>query len=333
MPTPNFGANAWVGIGEESTWGTAAARSKFFEVTNMGVRLEKQIGFSRTVRGLDPTRKYDQFEIARGELEMELYYEGMLKLWKHLLYGTNTSTVTGGAHHSFSRQTVGSDWAPLTNGLTVESEQDDANWLFTGMYINQAVFNFTPDQYPTVGLSMIGKTAAVNNTPSTPTFAADSRIILPNHCAFSFGATDYSTEVKSISITVGNSLDGERRRIGSTNPKQPVRSSTRPDISIALDMEYNDSTSSLIADFIAGTSKDITITCLGDTISGSTRYTFKLEFPNCVIDSAFPTIGDPGIIPLPVNLRPLVAANASFDVNNGMGGAIRLTAITNETSI
>lgn len=334
MATYSYGANAWVGIGEESTWGTAVARTVFWECISNGLKHDIQKGFSRVSRGLDATRSFTAREMGRGALSMELLFESQLKLFKHLMGDSTTSSIVTGAYrHEFVRT------ASLPTGLTVESEVDQQNFLFTGCKVQQAVIRVAPNEYPQIDADLVSYGCTVNSTPSSPADGSFSqKVIQPAFAvltAGSAGSTDYSQYVMGVEITIGNSLDGERRRIGSTRVKEPTRSATRPDIQIRLDMEHNDVTAQWVTDFLAGTDQDLAIKFTSTTnITGSTPYAFWLECPVATITDCYPLVNDPGVVPLSVTLQPKYAAAAAFDyTTTAKAGALKITVHNSEASI
>lgn len=328
---PSYGAQTWIGIGQESAWGSAAARTKFLEVISDALRVEKTIESSRVARGLDPQRTFTAFQIARGAIETELMYEGSLELLYHLL-GSKVSSVLTAAQsnrHQIARA------ASLPTGLTIESERDQQNFLFLGQKIGQAVLRFVVDQYPSVEWSFTGSDGTDNTgSESTPVFPTDSPI-LPEHGKITIGGTDYSAESMSVEVTIGNALDGERRRIGAVTPKVPVRSSTRPEVRIRIDAEHNSVTDAIVAAFLAGTDQEVTLEYVStlDIGSSADKFRFKLECPICEIVEAFPTVSDPGILPLPIELWAKYAPASAFDVDSGQDGAVKITVDNAQATI
>lgn len=329
MATPSYGANAWAGIGEESTWGTAVARTKFFEILSSSLKVEQNTGFSRVTRGLDPQRRFIARQRAVGDLTTEVMYDGYLKLLKHLTGNTVSAAITAGQsyRHQFARA------AALPAGLSVEVNSDQQNYLFEGCKINQCVFKFETEELASAIWSVVGETGTVQSA-STPTFPTD-RVILPQYGVFAWGATDYSEHVRSVEITVGNSLDGERRRIGTNTIKEPVRGSQRPDVMWRVELEHNDVTAALVVDFLAGTQRKAKLTYdSAINIGASTdKYLIKFESPASYITDCFPPVSDPGILPLTMELRPVAALAADFDLNSAQMGAIKISVQNSEAAI
>lgn len=332
MATPSYGANAWIGVGEETTWGTAVARAKFFEIISGAIRAEKQIGFSRASRLLDPQRKFTARERAAGDLELELFYVGVpALLLKHLLGDVVTSTLTVGEsyRHEIARAIA------LPTGLSIETEMDQQNFLAVGCNIAQAVFALAPGQVPSATFSIAGRSVSDNTgSESSPTFPAD-RPLLPDEASVTIGGVDYSTSISSITITIGNSLDAERARMDSRFVKPPVRSGDRPDITISIEAEHDDATDALVSAFLNGTEQEVTIEYLSATSIGASadKYRMKLEFPKCVHLNTFPEVRDPGILPLSIELQALAAAAADFDNNSGQTGGVKITVDNDEATL
>ena len=329
------GSDCWIGIGEESTWGTSVSRTKFFQPVSVGMKAEITRGYSRTIYSLDPQRSFISRQRALGDIELEFLYSNHLKLLKHALGGSTIAQIgtTAAYKAEFARTNTAGAWTQLPAGLSVEVNEGIENYIHDGQKVNQLELRFQPDQLPSGVFSFVGRKATLNTSASSPTFGLDADMITPAQCSVFIGTTDWSAEVKGVTITVGNGLDAERGRMGSNLIKEPVRTQ-RPDTMVRLDLEYNDTTKALVADFLAGTAKSIMVKALGAAI-GTNQQTFMVELPNCVIEDGFPTPSDTGIIPLTLSLKALAQAGGASWNNtvSSMGGAIRITVISTETSI
>ena len=336
MPTPSYGVNAWIGFGDETTWGTAVSRTDYLEQNNSSLDPEIRYGFRRKARGIAPSGKYTQFSRGNGTVSFDLLYEGYLLLFKHLLGGSATTDITTGQsyRHTFDRASA------LPAGLTIEEEKDAQNFLYTGGRIAQATLRFPAGEVPELELQVATEDAIVNQTVSTPTFPTE-RLILPVDGSVTLSSTnitsaDFASEIVSVAFTVTNSLDTERQRIGSTSPKEFVRSSTRAETTISLEFsEQNTDTDNFVEEFVNQNTLDLTLQMQSSTTIGtsSDQYTLKIEAPTCVINSAPTPVQDPGAIPLSLELLALETASASFDIDDGTDTDIKVTVDNSESAI
>lgn len=327
MPTDYYGSECWIGLGEESTWGTAVTRINFYDVMRSTLKHDKVDGVLRGLRGLEPVEYFDAMELCRGEIEMEFWYQGFLKWFKHLMGSTDTTTIEAGCfRHEFVRT------AALPTGLTIEQNYDDENFLFTGCKINQGVLTFRPREAASASFSVGGKAGAENASPSVVTDASfpDEKLILPTHGVITMGgagALDFSEYCQECRVTVGNALDLERPRFGSVYPKAAVRSGGKPDITIDLTLEYNNETHQIVQDFMNDQDQKFTLKFTSDeTIVAGRYYTFMVEAPASRLSAGanFPEINGAGIQTISVQMRPIVSVAADFEYT-GLAGSCKFT--------
>lgn len=327
MPTEYYGSECWIGLGEESTWGTAATIINYYDIMRSTLKPDKVDGVTRGLRGLEPAEYFDGMVMCRGEVEMEFWYQGFLKWFKHLFGNTSTTTIEAGAYrHEFVRQ------AALPTGLTIEQNHDDENFLFVGLKVGQAVFTYRPKENALMNFSLGGKYGYENVSPSTVTDASfpDEKLILPSHCVITLGAAgefDFSEYCTELRVTVGNSMDLERPCFGSVYPKSGVRSGSKPDATIDLTMEYNDETHSIVQAFLAGQNQYFKAKFTSDeTIVAGQYYTHMWEAPDArlVGGANFPEIAESGVQTISVQLRPVSAAAGDFEYS-GLAGGLKAT--------
>ena len=330
------GASVYVMYGKESTAGTPVTRTKAIEPLNAGVRVERSVGYSRTIRGLDPQRSFTRRLRGVGPFGFEMFFAGIEELLRQCTFGSKTTTIVSGAYrHEFARTTDTGVYAAVPAGLSFEQHVDIENYLFTGVKCGQAVLSFPVDEMPSVAMDLVAMSGALNGTPTDPTglFPSDTHKITPDMITVTIDGTNMSIDARNVEATIGNAIDGERGRYGSINPKEAVRSGQRPDCMVRLELDYTDVTKGLVAKLISGASVSVKVAAAGAAIGATGQnLTYMFEAPNCTIEEGFPAPGDSGQIPLSLSLKAMPAAASAFTNTGGLGNTGYKVTLINANS-
>lgn len=319
MPA-SVGANVYIGFGVESTWNTPVTRTRFVEPISVDLQAIVETGFSRVIRQLAPQRRFTIQKRSSGSFETEIMYEGYGLLFEHLL-GSTASNNLGGSPSAYRHQIVRA--TSLPTGLTIEHEVDQDNMVFSGCKIASAELSFPTNDYPSASWSIAGGTATNGGTATSPTYPADLPA-LPSAAAISWGSTDLSQYIRSLSLTVTNELLENQGRYGSTVPLQPQRQN-RTQTTWSMEVEHNDTTDDLMTDYLAGTQRKLKITYTGDVISGANSHVFKAETPLTAITSCTQPQNSVGVTTMSLEFTALQAAASDFDVNSSQAGELKIT--------
>ena len=110
-----FGFNHWIGIGEESTWGTAVSRTKWFEVMDDSLELKQTLMPKSSLLLVSQARRLQSHQSVEGSLKFQFGFEGYEKILKHAM-GTLAAVIGAGPYtHAYTLS------GTLQNGLTIES--------------------------------------------------------------------------------------------------------------------------------------------------------------------------------------------------------------------
>lgn len=92
--------DSFVGIGEEASWATAIAPTKFFEFTGESIAAKYERIESEALRAGSKVLRTDRFQPnpkgAEGDLKLEVLSKGFGVLFKHMFGNGALGTVTGG---------------------------------------------------------------------------------------------------------------------------------------------------------------------------------------------------------------------------------------------
>lgn len=284
---PFSGAGLALGIGQETTHGTAVSRTHWFRLISETMRRTvKKNKLPRLARsGSRGSKKhFIEADEAGGSIEIELNYEGIGLLLQHILWGTpSTGTASGGLYpHTF--KLAGS---MLSAGLTMEVVRGDGSAeVFEGCRITKAVFRCEAGGVWRVSLDVIAETSGGRVSAGTPSYTANDIEALHHHTSqFTWNSASY--DWKSVELTVDQKLS-RRMLLGSLNTKDP-KPTGAPEFSARITREWEDDV--LHAAYLADSESDLTFTLTGD---GSRTIAFTLQ--KAYIDDLSSPVNTEGVV-------------------------------------
>ena len=256
------GRGAAIGVGEETTWGTAAARTHWMQPISES--LMRKVGKAgRPNLGLTGVpgrrRHYISDDMAGGDVELELLLEGQGIWLKHAL-GTLAESGAGDPYtHTYTQ----SSQLDAGTGLTIERivGTDTAAGatraeVFEGCKIATLGIKIALGDIARMTCGIIAETSSTRAAGGSPTFTTNDYPILFNQAGnFSWNSVNYAS-VKSMDLSHDNKL-ATRQRFGATTTKEPVRVDfTETKIRLTMDLENDNLITALTAD----TAADLTVT-------------------------------------------------------------------------
>lgn len=333
MGNPLYGSDNWLGIGEESTYDTPATRTAFFEPTSDALDVNVEIGTSKKLRTRVARGHFEARRSAGGVVGLEFGYSGYGKILKHLMGSTVSAALTVGQsyRHEFARG------ASLPVGLTLERNLGAKNQVYPGAKVVQGVFRWTPGEIMAADLTFAARRVIDNSaTPTTPTFIATERLVLPQYGVLTWGVTDVTPVLKSVEVTVGNNLKTDRYFIGATAPGAPIFggiSETR----WKLELEADDAIAwGLWTDYIAATrtTRKLKLVLNSGVVIGSSAdtYLLKLESPVAQVVSTPHPVNDKGVLGMTVEFLAADALDTDYDRDSDQTGDLKFTLQNSEAT-
>lgn len=283
------GRDAAIGLGEEGTWGTAASITTWLPAISVSLRrrIERVDRPHLVSSNAAFLSHFDKADMVEGDIETELYYEGLMLL-KHLLGSVTTSGGSSPYTHTFKLA------AALPTGLTIEqalgrpiagTRQSE---IFEGIKLASGRIRINVGDTARLSVSCIGETSqAVGNISGTPTFQTNDVPVKFNQAGtLSFNSATYS-RVTSLEFSIDNALD-RRMALGSLVTAEPQRTGFVK-VRLRATMEYE--SAALYNAFLAGTQGDVAITFTG---TGGRSMVFTVQ-NGYMTDFSAPIQG-PGII-------------------------------------
>lgn len=270
MPTFS-GLNAQVGIGIESTPGTAVAPTRWPSGTrsapftrNQTFLMSQALRSGRVIRAKRFAGKYGY----TGELEVELSSADAGILLRTAIGGAVT-TGAGPYTHTF---TPANDLPASSVEVGTPSLAAINRFRYTGAYVQSWTLTINPEEIVRMALSYIGMDVDVTGVLSTPTYTTVDPF-LPAQATLTIGGT---TECFSnVTLTGTNNLSQSDVLCVATPGRRAVRDAGFHDLGGTFDQEFEDMT--LYNLFVAGTAATFSLAINAGatsqlTITGSVKF-------------------------------------------------------------
>ena len=277
------GRGATIGLGQETTYNSAAGRTIWLPLISatMDRQLTKTPRPTLRVGSAGAMRRahFTSEDVVGGDFVCEASHYDMGLLIKNIL-GAAATTGSGDPYtHTY---TIADD-VPV--GLTLEMVRGTGTGeTFTGCRIESATFDVSPGGVMTVACSVIGKTKGARGSAATPSISATDDPILHSQAGtLAFGGNTFT--LSSMSLTINNGL-ARRQLLGASTTAQPLRSDYQS-VEMAVTLEVQDQ---LLTDHLNDTEGDAVITFTSGT--HSTAFTVQ----NAYLATATDPISDAGIV-------------------------------------
>lgn len=307
-----LGMGTAIGIGAESTWGTAVARTAWVRAVSAGLMVTPRKTPRPDLYGSSVgTRIKHLIEASDcgGDIEWIGGYEGQGLLLKHALWGTPSTTgpVSGIYTHTYP---LG---ASVPDGLTIEvvrgtdSTGTNVSRIYEGCLIDEWEASVQAGGYLRCRASIIGETGASDATAGTVSFTSNEIDLAHAQAgAFTWNSVANTGIVRSLTWRLRNSL-ARRNNLGSTLTAKPQPSDFRA-VEVEVDMEQADAAmlDALTADTEAAGSI---------AFSGTGSRTWTLNLHGAYVDSVSDEISAPGILRQKVKLIGQFTSGSSFGMS------------------
>lgn len=289
------GLAAQIGIGVETTVGTAATPTRFYEFNDESIaqtieRIESE-GLRTGNRVLRSDRYASGQKAIEGSFSMDMTADNTAILFKHAL----GAVATAG---SYVHTCTMSD--PFGLGLTIEVGRPGNDgtvraFTYAGCKINTLDLSVSVGELLSAEFGIIGTTAETIGTVTAASYASSLELLHFAGAAITVAGTAYPC--KDFSLSVNNGLTGDRFVLGSQVAQQPIASSLA------------EVTGSLTAEFVNATAYNrvvnATHAAVVATFTDSTADTITVTVPVARFDGDTPTVGGPDILDQTLNFKGL----------------------------
>lgn len=273
MSDVGLGLKGFLGIGQESSYGTAVARTNFFEINDEDIAVEENKIESAALAsvGIRSTKVKQGGISAGGSFSYDMQYAGAERLFKHVFGQISSSQpdVTSNPtvwDHTF---TIADE---LPTGLTVEVFRDTDNFttepqksfLYSGCLITSLNLSCTVDDLLKCSFQIMGKDEG-RAAKSTPSYNS-SELAVYHQGTLKWN--NHDVEVENFSIDINNALEA-RPKLGSRFTRQPKRSGK---LSVSGSFVAEFTRWDEYDDFRNDTNRELILQFIGPTLSGSYKY-------------------------------------------------------------
>jgi len=285
---PYIGRGLAIGIGVETAWGTAVARTHWFRGVSESLkrtitRRERPVLAGAAASG-NIRSMYVESDNAGGTIEVLCGYEGMGLLFAHIFSATPATTGPVGAIYTHV-YTI--DAAPPTGGLTIEVVRGDGTAeVFEGCRIAKATFKIEKGGLMRVACEIIAETSAGRTSAGSPVYTANDLDVL-HHQAGTVGWNSQTYTPGDFEFTLDNKY-ARRQLLGSKLTKEPKPSAfVECKCKLGLEWENDNLWTALLAD----TESDLTL-----TFTGTSSRTMLFTLHNAILEDVSDPVNAVGVV-------------------------------------
>lgn len=205
------GYPAYIGVGEESTFGTGVAPTKFFRLVDESLSLDYGKHY-REILGSNLTRKtISKKKSVGGSFKILAPFDDLGILFKHALGDVSTSGV-GPYTHTITAVTS------LPTGLSIQVNRDtatitgNASFRYTGCQISKLTLTQAMEEFCEVTVDVVGTDLSLVSAAS-PSYAADNYADWENNTTIELNSV--SQCARSVELSIENQLRENRYCLGS----------------------------------------------------------------------------------------------------------------------
>ena len=290
-----FGLNTWLCFGEEGTYGTGVARTKWLEITDDSLQLKQTVMSKPALRQVSASNRVQSKKDVGGSFKFQMPFEGAEKILKHAMGTVAAVTGAGPYTHAFTLASA------LPVGLSIEVDRDtvaiggSSAYLYTGCNINKLTLSQVFEDFLMCECEIVGQ---------------DSSLVAQTATAFTtFAGIDYSmmtspllngaaVKLQSWELSIENGLAADRFKLGSRLRLGLGRAQTRK-ISGKFTIEYDALTEHAL--FLAQTTLVALVIPYDNGLSAGNNKQFTFTLPKIAIQGEPPKVADQGPIHLEIS--------------------------------
>jgi len=309
------GLAAQLGIGIETTVGTAAIPTRFYEFTSESIvqtieRIESN-GLRAGSRVLRSDRYVSGQKAIEGSVELPVTAGNFGILFKHAL-GANATSGSDPYTHAATMAD------PFGLGLTVEIGRPGNDgtvraFTYAGCKIKTLDLKCAVGDLLSAELGIVGSTAEATGTITAASYGSTLEVVSFTGAAISVGGTSYPC--KDFSLSLDNGLDAERYVLGANTTREPV----------AANMA--EVTGSLTAEFVDLVAYNRVVNATHGAITavftGADGKTVTVSVPVARFDGDTPNVGGPEIVDQQLTFKGLF---------NGTDSPVAITTINADSA-
>lgn len=284
-----LGWRSALAFGEETDYAEGGTPDRSFEFRSEGLALQQERIESEAIRASEFQPRWGAgTRGVEGDVTFELANKGFGLIFKHALGDVSTEELTAG--ESWRHVFTPGDLSGLS--LAAQVIRDDVPFDYTGLKVQSLALECAVGDIATLTASLVGRDEATDGSAHTPAFPSGLDLLTFVHGAVLLGDEGAEDEipVSTVSLTLENGLETDRRRLGSGLRRNPQRTAYR-DLTGSFEADFTDL--SLYQRFVSGDEARLVLRFVGGEI-GSTGDDYGLEIvTNVRFDGETPTVGGP----------------------------------------
>ena len=287
-----------IGFAEETTWGTHAVATRFYEISSESLQQQISRIESPALRQNRPFTATDRWtpgtKSVSGDISLEMRNKGMGLFLKQML-GTAAGPVTDGAgyQHTFTP-------GDLSGGQSLSAEIGrpfiDGTvkaYLYSGLKVSSWTLSNAVDGLLELQMSMDGKIEDTSGSLAGVSYPAADEMYTYMQGTVVIGGTTYP--LNSWTLTGNNALKVDRYKINGSQYKLEQIVNAFREYSGSVEMDFIDQT--LYSDYVNGSLATITITYQTTTTYDTAKpYKFVITLQNCRFDGTTVNITGPDVL-------------------------------------
>jgi hypothetical protein len=292
MPTIH---DAYFGVADETTYGTAVAAAKFFEFTDEGIEGKYERIDSEAIRAGTRVLRSDRFAVnpkgAEGDVKMEVQSGGFDFWLKHMMGTLSSGAPTGGfiTHTATLGDLNGKSFTAQVG--RVDNTGTKTPFTYEGGKVKEWELTNAVDELLKLSLTMdfaketIGAGAGAYAT-ATPAYVANTKLFSFGGGTVTIGGSSF--DINDFSLKASNGLKDDRYFIKNSGKKsEPLESELRKyEWSIKGEFGGTTQINRVAAAIASGAVADITVLWDGPDASQ-----FKIQMPFARFDEGPVTVG------------------------------------------
>lgn len=300
MATAFHGHGSAMGIGAETAYGTAVARSYWLRLTSWALKRtisrdpRPHLGTTSST-SFNRKQHYTSADEAGGTVEfLGAYDDATIVMLAHAM-GAVATAGAGPYTHTITLAKFPYTLDSNKVALTLEGVLGDSGdaEVFEGCLITRTEISCSAGGVLTISCEVIAETSGGQAAAGSPTFSSNGEEVLFSHSGqFTFNGT--SDDIREFSVTIDHKLS-RRMFLGSALTKQPQHSDFI-EVSGRFVREYTDDNRH--DEYIAGTQGDATL-----SFTGTGNNALAITFQNLFITDCSESINTAGVISQTVDFR------------------------------
>lgn len=298
MANPRSGLSAQLGVAAESTYGTYATPTNFYELESESLKNTISRMDVQDLRAGAFVLRSDRWAAGRqdvkGDLNLSVRSNGFAKLFHHALGGVSNVADGTGYHYTI----VPGDLAGLA--MTVQVGKPDVSgtvqpFSYLGCKVDSFDLSNTSSDEMKLRLSLDGQAETTGQTLASASYTANMEPLYFTEGSITVGGSSF--DVLNWNVTGTNAIKSDRYYISSTTPalkREPIRNA------------YASYGGSLVADFtdltayqryVSGTTAAVVLTYTGTQTYDTGKFNkVVVTIPNARFDGDTPNVGGPDIL-------------------------------------